>query len=109
LGKHRSISYNRSDKDRRTVEDIKGDELVSSLFEAPEDADFWQTSAYRLVKSQVKLLWQENVSETSLATQIADTVVGQASSEDKHVGITFFAQLSGQPQTMLTVLAACRV
>ena len=70
------------------------------MFEDKDDCDFWSTSAFRTVKSYVKLFWQESVSEKTLAEQLADTVVGKATAADgKHVAITFFSQLSGEPIT----------
>ena len=88
-----------SSKDKN-IDDM-GDTLVSTLFKEKEDADFWSTAAYRVVRSQCKLFWHENVSETSLASQIADTAVGKATGGDgaKYVAITFFSQLSGEAIT----------
>ena len=49
----------------------------------------------------MKLLVAESVSENTLAEQIAETAVGKAEGQKcrKYVGITFFAQLSGEPIT----------
>ncbi len=65
------------------------------------DAERWRTNAWRLLKSHVRLVWQEDVTETVLAQQIADSNVGKFTGErgKKHVGITFFAPLSGEAVT----------
>ncbi len=65
------------------------------------DQDFWKTNAWRILRSYVKLLWQEGVSETALAERILETNVGKAAGErgKRHIGITFFAPLSGEPVT----------
>ncbi len=66
-----------------------------------EDAERWRTNAWRLLKSHVRLVWQEEVTETVLAQQIAESNLGKFTGErgKKHVGITFFAPLSGEAIT----------
>ncbi len=66
-----------------------------------DDVARWRTTAWRLLKSHVKLVWQEDVTEVVLAQQVAESNVGKFAGErgKQHVGITLFAPLSGEPIT----------
>ncbi len=74
------------------------------------DALYWKTSTWRTLKSYVKLLWQEGVTETTLASQIADSTVGRAVGDKdfarRALGVVFFAELQGEPITTPHLRAA---